>query len=353
MNGWQICTSFPSPMRCKGNIAVAMSFSKEYLHYSNIAIYSILKNSSPQFFYDIVILADSPEAFENEVFGELRKRYDNVSFRAVDIGSFGLSEFFVEGHLANETYSRLLIPKIFSKYQKVVYLDSDILVCRDISELYNFPISDDTMIAGVPDIDLIGQCYGADSAMRYYLRSKVRVDCPERYLQAGVLVFNIDKIRSSYGDNALIYLAQNTKLRYFDQDILNYAFKNNIQLIDFRWNVVSDCDSIRISKIIAKAPPEMFEQYMESRKDPWIIHYSGYVKPWEDSKTDMADRYWDAVNEADLLSLPNSLLPAKTNNGIKRLFKNVLFPYGTIRRKMIKTFLLGVKYKKIKETRIL
>ena len=76
-------------------------------------------------------------------------------------------------------------------YDRVVYLDSDIIVCRDIAELYNYPISENTMIAGVPDLDIMGQFYGADLSMKYYIKKKVRISSPDKYLQAGVLIFNI------------------------------------------------------------------------------------------------------------------------------------------------------------------
>lgn len=349
MNGLEICNGSPEPARSDNNVAVVMSFSREYLPYSCVAIYSLLANSSSHYFYDIIILAYEPETFETEVFENLCAHYDNVSFRAVDIKAFDLSGAFVEGHLGYETYSRLLIPQILCNYRRAVYLDSDIAVCRDIAELYNSPIGADTMIAGVPDVDLIGQCFGADEAMKYYLRKKVRIERVERYIQAGVLVFNIEKLRSCYSDGMLTELARNSRLRYFDQDILNYACRDNIGLIDYRWNVVSDCDDIRISRIISRAPSDMLVKYMESRKDPWIIHYSGYIKPWEDPDIDMGERYWHIIDGTDLLQLSRPSDSIKKKKGIRQWLSGTLFPYGSKSRQIFKTIFLGIKYKQIKE----
>ena len=52
-------------------------------------------------------------------------------------------------------------------YNKILYLDCDIIVNSDISELYNINI-DDYMLAAAQDPDFLGQINGANpDTMRY------------------------------------------------------------------------------------------------------------------------------------------------------------------------------------------
>ena len=44
-------------------------------------------------------------------------------------------------HLSIETYYRLFIPLILPQYEKVLYLDSDMIILADVADLYNENIS--------------------------------------------------------------------------------------------------------------------------------------------------------------------------------------------------------------------
>lgn len=47
-----------------------------------------------------------------------------------------------------------------------------------------------------------------------------------------------------------------------------------------------DWNNIHIEKIIALAPEDLRNAYMQSRKNPYIIHYAGPNKPWENKNVD-------------------------------------------------------------------
>ena len=65
-------------------------------------------------------------------------------------------------HISTETFYRFLILDILKMYPKVVYLDCDMIIRRDIAELYDVKLGDN-MLAAVIDPDFAGQCNGANA----------------------------------------------------------------------------------------------------------------------------------------------------------------------------------------------
>ena len=71
-----------------------------------------------------------------------------------------------------------------------------------------------------------------------------------------------------------------------DQDVMNYICRNGkVLFIDPRWNVLHDYGAMRY------LPTELYNQYVESEKDPYIIHYHGSKKPWK-SETSREIEFW-------------------------------------------------------------
>ena len=93
---FQPCDEQISPVCCNNSVAIVMSYSKEYLPYACVTIFSVLKNSSKKYFYDFIVFSTSADTGCLE---EILSGYDNVSFRIVDIQNFISSDMFVEGHV--------------------------------------------------------------------------------------------------------------------------------------------------------------------------------------------------------------------------------------------------------------
>ena len=93
-----------------------------------------------------------------------------------------------KGHISAPTYYRFLIPELFRDCERVVYLDADLVVKKDIAQLYDQPPGD-AMLAAVPDADFIGQYFGANPDTKAYCDRVLGLKDPAAYLQAGVLVF--------------------------------------------------------------------------------------------------------------------------------------------------------------------
>ncbi|MEI4302627.1 glycosyltransferase [Streptococcus suis] len=57
-------------------------------------------------------------------------------------------------HITLETYFRYFLPELLSDWDKVLYLDSDLLIAGDLTEFWETDLSD-AYLAGVSELDII------------------------------------------------------------------------------------------------------------------------------------------------------------------------------------------------------
>lgn len=225
---------------------------------------------------------------------ELTRSHIQIDF--VDAGYWTADlQLKAKEHITKETFYRFLIPDLFKDCQKVIYLDSDLIIRRDIAQLYDLPLGE-SLLAAALDADFIGQYNGANPDTKYYCDKILKLKNPYAYLQAGVLVFNIEKFRQRIHVHELFRMAEHRDYRYSDQDILNIVCAGRIKQLDMAWNVQMDSKHGRYD-IIRCAPAVILEEYEQARKNPFIIHYSGDSKPWKNPREDFAKEFWQIARK--------------------------------------------------------
>jgi lipopolysaccharide biosynthesis glycosyltransferase len=176
------------------------------------------------------------------------KRNTKVNFLPVDQSFFiGLQEM---GHLRVESYYRMAIPSLIMA-DKVLYLDCDILVMKDVSELFVKPI-DGVAIAAVEDplyqpIGFLGMSEGSV------------------YFNSGIMMINLDYWRAQkISEKTLSFLKDNPdKIKYADQCALNAIIDGNFLNVDNKYNFQTGFTS----------------QDSKVKIQPSIVHFTGSIKP--------------------------------------------------------------------------
>ena len=104
----------------------------------------------------------------------------------------------------------------------------------------------------------------------------IEMSDPDDYFISGLLVLNLNKIRKEYPGNLLIELAASRDWLQHDQDVLNYICRDGkALLLHPAWNVLQDYGNNRY------LPSPLKEMWLESERNPKIIHYGGSGKPWK------------------------------------------------------------------------
>ncbi len=260
-----------------------------------VAIHSVMEYASPDRHYDIVVLHRDISEDHRFWMREDLKAFSNVSLRFFD--TTALTERFrlrPKEHIGIETYYRFLIPEILPDYEKVLYLDCDLICRHDISELYDTDLGD-AWLAAAPDPDMQGQM-ATDSGTERYAVEVLKMEDPYTYFQAGVLLLNTRALHDAYRTEEWLTFA-GEPYRYGDQDILNRYCQGKVRYLDLCWNMLIDCDNYRVPVLIEAAPHGLRDAYHRARKQPYIVHYAGYRKPWNTADCDMAPYFWEAAGK--------------------------------------------------------
>lgn len=330
------------------SIPIVLAANDFYVPYVSVCVESILHTLSTSYSYDITVLHTDITTDNQDLLRYQVSRCSNVKLNFINIGKFIESyQLKAKDHITTETFYRFIILELYKNYSKVLYLDCDLIVCRDIAELYNEDIADN-MIGAVHDVDFAGQLNSPWLRMREYEKKIMGLKDPFKYFQAGVLLFNVTEMRKHISMGQLLDMAATGIYKYSDQDILNIVCEGKVKFLDMSWNVINDCDGRRISEVASRAPASLFEQYMKSRKHPYIIHYAGIQKPWKRASEDYAWKFWEIARitpyyEQILERLcigvgsnkKNKVTVLGDSGFIKRMGYS-LFPIGTKRRELIK-----------------
>lgn len=275
----------------KAYIPVVFSSSNYYVPYLYITIYSMLENADTTCGYEITILNTDINVQNKEKIRNLEKRFCNARIRFFDVSRMlEQYDFIANNHVSIETFYRLFIPIIFKEYKKVIFLDSDLIIKGDIKKLYD--LSDDQyVISATRDLDYESQ-YNAMLRVKKYTNEILGISDVKKYFQAGVLVFNVAKYNQKYHCKKLLEFASDKEFMYVDQDVMNSVLYGDIFYISNQWNVMTDCAGERLNNIKMYASNNSYRDYLLARKNPYIIHYAGWAKPWNRPEDDFADEFW-------------------------------------------------------------
>ncbi len=285
----------------KNNIAVAVSCNEYYMPILGVMLSTMLKCGSSKNNYDILVLYDKSvlkgEGVEKNagLLEKLAGGYANASLRFVDVSRLtGGRVFFVRGNFTPEAYFRLFLPQILNHYEKVLYLDADMIVCHDVAELYRTDL--EGMLLGAVRDPVIS---GSDKVpLSVYNRrdyiAKLGVKNIYDYFQSGVMLIDLKKMSEDGLCDRMVEYAATHDCALVDQDVLNVFCQERVKFIDNRWNVDVN---VAAMKIVPYAPAAMWKQYVENRKNAYIYHFAGAHKPWKDPSLDKAEIFWDAARK--------------------------------------------------------
>lgn len=240
---------------------------------------------------------------------------------------------YTKEHFTIAMYFRFFIPEILSEYEKVLYLDCDILVYKDFSALF--------------DLDMQGKCIAGvhDEGVE-----------EKSYINSGVLLFDVKKCKEFYfTEKCLKYVEEHAELDWPDQDTINAVCRENIYYLNFGCNFHVMQFYAGDSKLFAVNSLLSLCQYAKIKtKDVVFIHYIYHQKPWNSEMAHLisgdlffiplAKLWWKEASR-----LPNNYFkdekqfkPKKCilKTRIKRVFLRLL---GEKRYNKIKGFLKGNK----------
>jgi lipopolysaccharide biosynthesis glycosyltransferase len=221
-----------------------------------------------------------------------------------------IADLKTENHLNLVTYLRLFMPSLLpASLDRVIFLDADLLIQKDLSELWATPL-DDAPIAAVNDYftpylntrEAVGRpsiCDRfPDKCLPIANYRELGLKGTAGYFNAGVMLVNLAKWREIDVLHKAMDLVRrhHEHVRYCDQYALNVMFSEQWKPLDPRWNQNSNLWAWRGSDDGA------FDEqlFWKLRNEPWIIHFTWIRKPWHYGSTHPATRaFFKVVDRTD------------------------------------------------------
>ncbi len=271
-------------------IPIFYTADESYAPYLSVSIISLLKNASSEYAYEIYVVYDKMSIrtlTKLKTLKVLREKDAKIHLKPMR----EVLDFLTErpntrlnaSMFTLTIYYRIFIAQMFPQYNKGIYLDSDTVVVGDISEMYNVDLGK-KLLGVVNDFSI-----KTNKPFMHYVEDYVGIP-RDKYFNSGVLLLNLAELRRLRFDEHFLYLL----VRYDfdtvapDQDYLNAMCYGKVKLLPSKWDAMP-----------AKDVPPM--------KEPGIVHYNLYFKPWHYDDIDYEVYFWRYAAHSPFLKTINKV----------------------------------------------
>lgn len=257
-------------------IPIFFAVDDNYAPFLGVALESLTQNASENYFYRIHILT---EGLSEQNLSRLSK-YGNANteivFNDVAEGIRAMSSrIHVRDYYTKATYYRFLIADTFPEYDRGLYLDCDIVVRGDISELYGCDLGNNLVAAMNEEVMTNFDVYGT------YAEKVLGVD-RWVYFNAGVMVMNLALIRKVDIQARLIEVMDKyTFTPAQDQDYLNVLCHGSALLLPQCWN------------------KNAFPGCENEGEPAKLVHYKINWKPWHYDGVGYEKDFWHYAEQTE------------------------------------------------------
>lgn len=278
-------------------IPIVMASDENYFIPMAVAIESLLSNANLDTKYKLVLMLTGEFAMEKKQrINHLVEKYNMPSVMYIDMADRFQKVESQIAHITSPTFYRLEIPSLLSDYDKCIYLDVDMVINKDLTEIYNTEM-EDYYIAGVK-----AAAYYHPEKRKEQLREILELPEFNQYVNAGMLVMNLKAMREDGLQNRFFELME----KHFpnnDQDILNCACYGKILMLPPKYNCMTKYNLLEENSYDSMSCISLcFDraEWEEACKSPVVIHYADKWKPWENLSVDFAEVWWKYAKKMNM-----------------------------------------------------
>lgn len=261
------------------NIATALN--RKYVNYTIVMLTSLCINNPSHI--DAYLMYNDLTDKDISVMRKNLYNYD-IDIIPVYVARENLPDNLITSEMWSiETYFRLLMIELLPEsVDRILYLDVDLIINKNISALYNIDL-DNNLICAALDTN------GTDKDFKGYSELQQQMFSPFlkngfMYFNAGVMLYDMESIRKIYNFGTYLDAMKkwNFEMPANDQDILNYVYHDSVLYIPWeKYNLSTYLAHIDgMTKNDAENVP--------------ILHFATF-KPWSTSYIhyDIEGIWWD------------------------------------------------------------
>ena len=258
-----------APQNCEGvngTVNAVLITDANYMDFTRVAINSAKENKCPGSVYNFYVMTLDVPASDETALKALAG--DNVSVTVLPQKEVDL--FYIrDTHVSKTSLLKYYIADALPELDKVLYMDSDVMVLHDLNQLYQTDIS--------------GQYLAAVKDPSWFFENMhvVELNLEQRgfYFNSGVMLMNLQKIRE---DNLVAKLedyTNNNFRTYMDQDALNVVVGDKVALLPFENNAMNfffeHVDLAKMNEFYGRE----WKTYEEVFAPATIVHFASSQKP--------------------------------------------------------------------------
>ena len=255
----------------QNTVNIAFICDQNYVICTGVAIFSLIKNKSDYSQYRIFILANQIDKSDCELFLSMRK--SDVDISIIEMSDYEkYRNMVISGfHVSPSALYKFDLPGVFPEIDNLLYLDGDIIVQGDLSELYNQDITD--CYAAVVKDKKAENLHG-----NYRKRLKIQHNA---YFNSGVMLLNLEKMRQNKISLKLLEYRKTGINAYMDQDAFNVVFEEAVKYLPLKYNLIFTClTDAALVEVCSHYDMPVFT-LSELIQNATILHFASHWKPWK------------------------------------------------------------------------
>lgn len=269
-------------------IPIALITDNYYVMSTTVLLTSLKNTKNKDTVYEIYIIS------------EWLKEETADIFRSFSSDDFSIEIIYAKNELKNtktkfafkskNSYLKFEIPHLLKNYNKILYLDTDIIVCKDLRKLYSTDLKN--AYAGVIE----------DYFIKKHRKKKLKALNLKNYFNSGVILFNAEIFREQNLNYFLkLFCERYSNVSEFrDQDAFNVVFRNKIKILSPEYNWLSIYELQKNKIFILK-----FLDKFIIKSNKTIIHYAGEnFKPWKYNNAPLKERFLTYYNQSAYKDIP-------------------------------------------------
>jgi lipopolysaccharide biosynthesis glycosyltransferase len=289
-------------------VVIALAANERYFPGLYCAIASSLSYLDPSREVDVKVLDGGIFEESRTVLSRLMAgfgRSTQLQFIPIDESTFrGATLGPGRSHM---TYCRILLPRVLDAH-RLIYLDCDLLVFRDLSQLFDLELPPGKVVAAVPDSETLSLKQDSQRIV-----DAVGLPGDNIYFNCGVMLMNLDALRDdSFTEKSMDFFKRwKGHYRFWDQSAFNFLLQGRIAELPGHWN---------------RASWRFDEQ--DNNKLECVLHYTTSA-PWLGGKRGPAQMLFERF--AAEAGLPVNRQNAVFKRSIRRQwFRDVLAPFRAV-----------------------
>ena len=253
---------------------------ENYIVPTLVFLESVKRTKQPATHSVITVLVQEGTRAKMEIFERMSSADFFVRVLEVDATQFlGLHKYHEKDNFCMASRSamfKFIIPNLFPDLDRILYLDTDLIVRKDLLELFMNSM-DDKYLCAVPDL--------WQSVTDRIKRKKFK-----SYFNSGVMLMNLAKMRIEKLPAKLIETKRKSKnFDLMDQDVFNEVCNEHTKMLDIRYNFLPVCYERHKYKLNVNTLNALYRSnYIEIDEiaaDPVVAHWAGSDKPWVSQST--------------------------------------------------------------------